>query len=96
MAITEILAVGSGSLTSTPRTVAASSVERVGIKGATSESVGNNDAVVIEVSCDSGNTIFESNYVMSGEGRDVSRHMIGPVTYRVRRRSTAIGAYVES
>ena len=95
MPITEILAVGTGRTSSATRTVAAGAIERVGIKGATSESVGDTATATLDVAVDAAGTIFESNYVLSGEGRDVTRLVTGPCTYRITRTHGTIGAYVE-
>jgi hypothetical protein len=96
MAITEILAVASGAGTSANRTIAAGVVERVGIKGATSNSVDTNSLAVVEVATNSAATIFEPHVALQGENGAVTALLNGPVTYRVTRRQGTIGAYVET
>lgn len=94
MAIAELLAVAStvGSKSS-PRTIAAGVIERVGLK-ANSERIPPDAAMEIQVKDDTG--AFRPYHALVSGSQRTSCLLQGPVTYQLERKGGTVGAYYEA
>lgn len=93
MAITEALAIAATVGTqSTPRTITAGAIERVGLKA--TGRIPPDAVVEIQVKDDTG--VFRSYHALvSGQQRS-SCLLQGPVTYQLERQGGTVGAYYEA